>query len=228
MRRLIGILTVGCLAAAAPAYAQAEKIVTINLGGGVTIPVTDLADTFGTGANFQFGVTFNLAPAFGIQAQYGYNRLGSKDIAANVGVTPHFSTSIPLTANTTLNDGDFNLIVQTPRKDHTFRPYGVVGVGIYHQNINLTTPSVGVGTVCDPWLLICYPTAVPVNQIVGERTSNDFGVNLGGGVNIAVGSGYIYAEARYIHAWGPTGILPGGQTVSANINYWPITFGFRF
>ena len=47
----------------------------------------------------------------------------------------------------------------------------------------------GVGYVppfCDPWWYVCYPGGfVPVDYIVGERTSTDFGVNFGGGVNLS-------------------------------------------
>ena len=58
---------------------------------------------------------------------------------------------------------------------------------------------VGVITVCDPYWLICYPTAVSTDAIVGDRSSTDFGINVGGGVNF----GAFYAEARYHYVWGP-------------------------
>jgi opacity protein-like surface antigen len=108
-------------------------------------------------------------------------------------------------------------------------PYGIVGVGYYHRTVNVTTPAVGLATVCDPWLYICYPTPVAVDKIVGERGSNEFGFNLGAGVSVRVTDGTkFYAEIRYIHTNGPSFTNAAGTSITANGNYIPFTFGFRF
>ena len=45
---------------------------------------------------------------------------------------------------------------------------------------------------------------MPVENILGERSSTDFGINVGGGVNFQVGeTAAIYVEARYHYIWGP-------------------------
>ena len=55
--------------------------------------------------------------------------------------------------------------------------------------------------VCDPWWYYCVPGGwVPVENIIGERSSTDFGMDFGGGVRF----GKIYAEIRYHYIWGPT------------------------
>ena len=86
----------------------------------------------------------------------------------------------------------------------------------------------GFITVCDPYWLICYPTAVSTDAIIGDRSSTDFGVNVGGGVTF----GAFYVEARYHYVWGPevtaAGGAAGAQTYSTNASYFPITVGFRF
>ena len=41
---------------------------------------------------------------------------------------------------------------------------------------------------------------MPVDNIIGERSSTDFGMDFGGGVKF----GFIYAELRYHYIWGPT------------------------
>jgi opacity protein-like surface antigen len=77
---------------------------------------------------------------------------------------------------------------------------------------------------------------VPVEQIVGKRSSTDFGMNFGGGVNFRVTDHTsIFAEVRYHYIWGPQidpALAP--QPLSdlagkkANGQFLPITFGFRF
>jgi len=65
-----------------------------------------------------------------------------------------------------------------------------------------------------------------VDNIVGERSSTDFGMDFGGGVSF---SG-IYAEVRYHYIWGPTITTPGGgtSTQKANGQFLQTTFGIRF
>ena len=95
--------------------------------------------------------------------------------------------------------GTANVVFQAPH-GHV-RPYGLVGMGVYYRPIKVTTPAVGyVPGYCDPWWYVCYPGGfVPVDKIVGERSSTDFGMDFGGGVNF----GAIYAEFRYHYIWGP-------------------------
>jgi hypothetical protein len=83
---------------------------------------------------------------------------------------------------------------------------------------------------------VCYPTLVEVDRIIGDRSSNDFGINFGGGITFG-GDGKFYVEARYHYVWGPTveeQVNPlTGQRIcpndcSTNAQYIPITFGFRW
>jgi len=212
---------------AAPVLAQThEKPVDINIGAGFTIPYSDSKKSFGTGGNFQFGATANISHALGIQANYFYNRFGSHDIP--VQINPPIISDTPLTVNHTMHDGDFSLVFSGAKDKHVV-PYGLGGIGVYHNIVNVTTPTVGLATVCDPWIYICYPVAVPVDQILGERTSTDFGLNFGGGIEVPVGeTAKFYIEIRYIHTYGPTITNPSNNTsVKANGNYWPFVFGFK-
>jgi len=228
-RRLV-VIAAALLAVAGPVSAQ-DSPVSVNLGAGFTIPYSDLKDAFGTGANFQLGVNVRVSPMAKIQIEYGFNRLGSKDLKPGAASTlpAGVVTSIPLTANHTMHDADFNLLIGPPLKDKAAVPYGIIGGGIYHQIVNVTTPAVGLATVCDPWLYICYPTPVAVDKIVGERSNTSFGFNLGGGVSVRVtDTTKFYAEIRYIHTNGPSFTNAAGTSVTANGNYFPFTFGFRF
>jgi hypothetical protein len=86
--------------------------------------------------------------------------------------------------------------------------------------------------VCNPYWYVCYPTLVPVDRIIGDRSSNDFGINFGAGVTFGANAKF-YVETRYHYVWGPTVrpevALPGGQTeFSTNAGYFPLTFGVRW
>ena len=83
---------------------------------------------------------------------------------------------------------------------------------------------------------MCYPAAVPVERIVGKRSSTDFGMNFGAGVNFAIkDSTSMFVEVRYHYIWGPEidsanvpQPLAGTTATKANGQFLPITVGFRF
>jgi opacity protein-like surface antigen len=186
-----------------------DKPVTINLGGGWTFPVSGLNDAFDSGWNGDIGVTFNVSPVLGIQSNHQVHALS------------------------------FNAVFNARSSDSPVGGYFLGGLGYYHRIIQLTSPAVGFASVCDPYWLVCYPTAVEVDRILGDRSSNDFGINFGGGMTFGTETQF-YFEARYHYVWGPevtaTGVgnLPAGGTVdcsggcSTNAGYFPITFGVRF
>ena len=140
--------------------------------------------------------------------------------------------------NANMQYGTLSAIFQRP--EGGVRPFGLVGMGIYYRPMEITTPGVGwVPGYCDPWWYVCYPGGwVEVDQIVGERSTTDFGMVFGGGVRFGV----FYAELRYNDIWGPTieGLdrsnLPDPPNVptsslvgkKANGQFVQTTFGFRF
>jgi hypothetical protein len=77
---------------------------------------------------------------------------------------------------------------------------------------------------------------VPVDNIIGERSSTDFGMVFGGGANFSA----FYTELRYHYIWGPTveeqtigggTLLPTPITVAerkSNGQFLQLTFGVRF
>jgi len=129
-------------------------------------------------------------------------------------------------ADMNMQYGTGSVIIRAP--EGKVKPYGLVGMGVYYRPVKVTTPGVGyVPGYCDPWWYVCYPGGfVPVDNIVGERSSTDFGMDFGGGVSF---SG-IYAEVRYHYIWGPTITTPGGgtSTQKANGQFLQTTFGIRF
>ena len=112
------------------------------------------------------------------------------------------------------------------------KPYLITGLGVYYRPVKVTSPGVGyVPGYCNPWYYVCWPGGwVPVENILGERSSTDVGINVGGGVNFQVGeTAAIYVEARYHYIWGPEVTDPRTNTTQkANGQFFPITFGVRF
>ena len=224
---------VAVVVCAVPARAQ-EKRVNVSLGGGFTAPNSEVRDHLGDGYNFNFGVQVNLTPVIAIEGLYSFNGLGSKQISIPVLPQPLDGGGIPtdFSGDMNMQYGTASLILQAP--EGNVRPYGLVGMGVYYRPIKVTTPGVGwVPGYCDPWWYYCYPGGfVPVENIVGERSSTDFGMGFGGGVNFGV----IYAEVRYHYIWGPTvptvgpvQPLPGVSAErKANGQFLATTFGVRF
>jgi opacity protein-like surface antigen len=226
-------------AATTPLGAQAqEKRVQVSFGGGYTAPNSEVRDRLGDGYNLNFGVEVAINPVVSIEGLYSFNGLGKKRIEIPV-VNPLASGAVPTDffADMNMQFGTGSVIVQKP--EGTVRPYGLVGMGVYYRPIKVTTPGVGfVEGWCDPWWYICYPgQLVPVENIVGERSSTDFGMDFGGGVKF----GPVYAEIRYHYIWGPkiegitttNPLIAPGATDSlagkkANGQFLATTFGVRF
>jgi hypothetical protein len=223
MRKTFVLLSLLTVLVPATARAQ-DNPVQVNFGGGVTFPVGDVGDSFDTGFNFAAGLTFNANEVVGFQAEYQYHRLAGPDRLFANQINPTASDQVLIESNHQLNVLDFNVVLRAGGTSGV-RGYLLAGPGVYWRKVQLTTPSVGFITVCDPYWYVCFPTAVSTDTIVGDRTSTDFGVNFGGGVNF----GAFYVEARYHYVWGNDVQTPGGgQTYSTNASYLPITFGFRF
>jgi opacity protein-like surface antigen len=231
MGKATASLVVALLLAAAPASAQ-DKPVSVNIGGGYTVALSDVRDHLGDGYNFNIGLIFNVSETLGLQAEYSFNGLGQKRISVPVSPTPGGGSAVPTDffADMNMQFFDFNAIF-SPKMQGKTAPYGIVGLGVYYRPVKVTTPGVGyVPGYCDPWWYVCYPGGfVPVENIVGERSSTDFGMNFGGGVNIALSDTVgFYVEARYHYIWGPQVEGSTGDTKKANGQFFPITFGLRF
>ena len=237
MFRRLGFLLAAVALVAVPAAAQDEKPVQLNIGGGYTGVYGAAADRIGNGGNFTLGVIFNISPTVGIQGEYGWNGIGKKQLTLNTYPSPNGGTGVPTDffADGNMQYGDANVLFHAHNSSKV-QPYGLAGLGVYDRPVNITTPGVGYTTICDPYWYVCYPTLVAVDQVVGSRSSTDFGMNFGGGVNYKLGdSASIYFEVRYHYIWGPefgpqVNPLTGSQVPAgkANGQFVPITVGFRF
>lgn len=220
-----------------PAAAQ-DRPVTVNLGGGWLFPLSGFKDVFNTGWNFSAGATYNFKPMFGVQTEYMYGRMGGPDRTIPISSTPVAAalTNGLIESNHQAHTVTFNLVYAPTNALGADSPVGLYvlgGGGYYHRIVQLTSPSVGYTTICDPYWYVCYPTLVSVDRIIGDRSSNDFGINVGAGVTFGTNAKF-YVEARYHYVWGPkitADQLPAGTTLSdysTNAQYFPLTFGVRW
>jgi opacity protein-like surface antigen len=241
MRRLVAALF-GLFLAAAPAAAQDYKPVDVNFGFGWAFPSTDFKNSFDAGWNGTLGATFNISPHLGLQAEYIYSRMGGPDKQISVSSTPIAAavTNGIIESNHQMHIGSFNLVYKGQSADHPIGGYMLGGAGIYHRLVQLTSPSVGYTTVCDPYWYVCYPGLVSIDVILGDRSSNDFGIDFGGGITFGREAKF-YVESRYHYVFGKTVTPDNNTTLPASANasgcsggcstsaaYFPLTFGVRW
>jgi hypothetical protein len=235
MRKLVFAVLV-LLVVVVPASAQ-DKPVTINIGGGVLMPLSGLNDAFNTGWDGGIGATFNVSPTFGLQAEYMYNWMPGPEKTIFVSPDPGGinASSQLIESNHNIHAVTFNAIYASP-KTAKVGGYGLGGLGYYHRTVQLTSPAVGYATVCDPYWYWCYPAAVSVDNILVDRSSNDIGINFGGGVTFGGEAAKFYTEFRYHYVWGQEvrqqgAVVPGGpceQGCSTTAQYSQINFGVRW
>ena len=232
MRKLLTALF-GIVIVAAPAAAQDYKPIDVNIGFGWAFPSADFKKEFDAGWNGTIGATFNLNKHLGIQAEYIYAHMDGPDRTVPLSTAPGLAalTNGIIESNHQMHIGSFNLIYKGQSSEHPIGGYVLGGGGIYHRIVQLTSPSVGYTTVCDPYWYVCYPAAVSIDTILGDRSSNDFGIDFGGGVTFGHEAKF-YVESRYHYVWGKTITPPAGATTTTsfttNAAYFPLTFGVRF
>jgi opacity protein-like surface antigen len=233
MRHIVSFsLALLVVTVAVPDAQAQENPVTINLGGGYTFALSEVREHLGDGYNINLGVTFNTSENIGIQAEYSYTALGQKLVdLPQITPPPGLTALRNLYADMNMQYVNFNVLFK-PSTESRVKPYVVAGAGVYFRPVTVTTPGAGyVPPYCDPWFYICWPGGlVPVDYIVAEETSTDFGIDLGGGVNFGLSdAASFYVEARYHYIWGPELKNSAGESQGkANGQFLPITFGFRF
>ncbi len=238
MRKTSCVCVAGLFVLALPLAARAQdKAGTFTIGGGFTAPNSDVRDRLGDGYNFVIGGQFNATPIFAIEGLYSFNGLGEKQISVPLLPTPLEGTGTPTDFFGSMNMqyGTVAAVIQRPNGG--VRPYGLTGMGVYYRPVKVTSPGVGYAPgYCDPWWYVCYPGGfVEVDNIIGERSSTDFGMVFGGGANF----GAFFTELRYHYIWGPTVeerttvnplITDSGVSLDrkANGQFLAMTFGVRF
>ena len=117
-----------CLGLWTSAAQAQDKPVEISLGGGWTVPNSEVKDHLGNGYNFNFGVQVNVNPIIGIEGLYSFNGLGEKRISIPVTPGPVAGGEVPTDffANMNMQYGTGSVIIRAP--EGKVKPYGLVGM----------------------------------------------------------------------------------------------------
>lgn len=209
------------LALAAPALAQNGRL-RFGAGGGPVAPAGAAKDRFETGWHVVAGGIYALEDeAFAVRVDYGYSQERLIGGALDVGFVNGRHEVHGLEAQlqwTAYGEGP------TP-------VYLVGGLGLFYRRTAITnirdyTPG---PSVCDPWLQVCAPGPVPVDEVLGTRSAIDPGLALGAGVEIPAGRRLsFFVELRWRFVWGNVHALPGESGERSNSHYFPLTLGVRF
>jgi opacity protein-like surface antigen len=230
MRTTMWAVAAAMLSVAMPAHAQDAKVEG-NIGGGYSVLTGEARQHTGDGGVFEIGVTYSITPIIGVKAAYNYTGLGKEKTVTLPVTNGGLLSQQVFSADAHMHDVTFDVVLKAPGN---VSPYGLIGPGIYHRTVNVTTPAVGLVTICDPFWFVCYPAPVGVDQVIGSRSSTDAGLNVGGGVSFKVGErARLYFEVRYVYIWGPDLSIPAvgnvaARTVNGNGQVAPFTFGVRW
>ncbi|NTX06801.1 MULTISPECIES: outer membrane beta-barrel protein [Myxococcus] len=192
---------------------------TFNLGVGVVFPLFETNSRFKEGWGFLLGAGYHLTERISLHAEYQYSDYDVKE-----GLLADTS----LSGDHIMQYGDLNLLIGVAPKGR-LGLYITGGPGLYYRKVELTQfAGAALVPVCDPWLLFCTSDVVPVDTVIGSRSTTDFGLNGGVGVSYRVyGPMRVYLEARYHYIFGPEYDTPTGSR-RANGQYLPINLGVRF
>lgn len=211
-RILAALALVGCVAGAAPAFAQgyyrsqpADRPVQWFVNGGAAITESDTNTNFNDGWTFGGGVNIKPAPGpFMLRLDLNYSYFGASDqlIAANP--TANYGYMETLTG---FADG----VLEMPVNPWT-RFYVMAGPGFGWRGVYLTN----AGVYCTPYF--CGP-GYGAGALVARDTSTNFAWNAGVGVDFALPGGQSwFLEARYERL----------DTSPAPTEFIPLRVGFRF
>ncbi len=195
-----------------------ERGVAFEFAATGSFPLGATENRFNPGAGFLIGVGYDFSKTFGLLGEYSLTWFDVKS-----SVLPQADINGNQLIQSGTAQGLLNLV-----NTESAGFYLIAGGGLYFRRVEITRfEGTSVGTFCDPWLLVCYPTAVPVEDVLGSVTATDFGVNAGLGGFLRLGP-YVklFLEARYHFIWGDEINTPSGPRDS-NAQFLPINFGIR-
>ena len=224
MDRALVVIAVALIVSVVPieVRAQEEDRIHFSFGGGFTSPNSEVRQNLGGGYNLTFGLDFDVTSAVGVEAYLSTNNIGERQFSIPVRLTPT-ARSVPADFSISMSMlfATANLVWRKP--EGRIRPYGLAGIGVYERPVEVTTMAAGfVSGLCNPWWYICEEDGfTSVDSLVGIRSSTDFGMGVGAGVNI----GSVFTEVRYHYVCGPR---IAGTDVKANGTFLASSVGVRF
>jgi hypothetical protein len=206
---LLAAFVVFTLAATAQDNGPAHRF-TFNVGGGPTAAIGTMHNRLNTGWNFNAGGGLNVNNPFAIVAEFGYNSFGlSNQSLAQLNVPGGNARIYSVTINPMIRFG----------YDNRIGGYVIGGGGWYRRTVEFTQPTTALVPFFDPWWGFFGQAQIPANQVIGSRTVDTGGANIGAGFTFGVARGAkFYSEVRY--HWMNAG--------THNTTILPVTFGVRW
>ena len=122
MRRTIVVAVLGVVLASSPLTAQSPF--HLGVGGGVSVPVGDLADATDVGWNALATVAVStLMQPIGLRLDIAYNRFNFSDDNVD--------------GNTSVGSGTLNLTYRLPMTNSPLSPFVIAGLGAYRTDCSL-------------------------------------------------------------------------------------------
>jgi len=161
-------------------HASAAQPLKFSMGAGVAMPMDSWGDFVGTGFHLEGMGTKNLVSApVFLRGELAATLFGSKTFASGLGAGNDWKGSGNQVAG--MFDVGYNFVSSS-----SVKPYVLGGLGLHHTTAK-----------------------VDFNGSSSSSSTNDLGVNLGGGMRFKMGGRVAFLEARYISA-GDVKSLPIG------------------
>ena len=210
------IMTACAAIACSTAHAQETPLVRWHVMGGYSETVGSTRDYLQGG--YLVGAGFSITPS----------RYSPLDFRFDVSYSEHQATNYLLdlgqqSASTQVDDGTGsfwsgtgNVVYHVPLA-YGVRAYGIAGIGVYHERVELTQfDPYGGYYYCDPFLGYC--SSGGADALVSSSGVTKFGWNAGAGVEFALPYGRAwFLEARYHRI-----------STDTPVEYVPIAVGYRF
>lgn len=195
-------------------HAQKHWKPNFVLGSGIGFNQGRLADLADTSGNFVLGGGIDFNRKFGVSLEYQFYNIEVKD---SVMLAAQIPQAVAMMHSLTLNP-----IYRF--KGRRFIPYVTGGGGWYRSSVRSQTTILVPGTVCNPawlyWGIPCVSGLVPTTLVLDQKSSDAFGVDVGGGLVFKFQDEGIkfFTELRYHHAYNK----------NVAIDALPLTFGVRW
>lgn len=178
--------------AGAQTTATTARALTFGIAGGAAFPTGDMAD--GTKTGFNAIGMMNVAPAaLPVVLRFEIN-YNRFEVKKSV-----LQGTGADGANNRILGLLGNIVLPLPVRYSRVQPYAIAGAGMYNTKFGIVE-----------------------NSITASANENEFGYNVGGGVEFPLASGTAFIESRFHH------VTLGRHLGNGSESFVPITLGFRF
>jgi opacity protein-like surface antigen len=210
MKRTATFVVWAVFSAATPVFAQLAGW-TVEIGGGVAAPNSDISSRLSTGWGIDAGLGYQFTPRFTVLGEFAFAGLGVPADILQQFQAPQGQGRI------------YSLNVDPQiRFPVTAHLQGFVegGVGMIRRTVELTAPMVQYVDYYDPFYGDLGPQPIQSDQVLSSVTRTAFAANIGGGVSLPLANtgASLFVDVRYYRA-------RTSPQVTAMI---PVLFGIRY